>query len=405
MAMALTMLPSLVSAQEPLIPTTFTVLNYETGWTHDGDGYHPAVFLLIENGSGRDLTPNTIKFQARFTDLETTAVTLGRKNVRRSLKPNQQFTLALEGRESSDGVAGFELPFEIAYWPKLELKVMCRVGDVDAETETMLITKLEPQTRSQDEAFEHLNQSSSYNPNPHHHHRSVAATSTESRHRPEPVAHSDRPQTATADRYGATTTHKVTPGAPITPPPVRKIVDPTGPTWSLLNGKSLPGLGDDFFNFEQRYGLPSTIDAKQADWTWAKYKHSSSGIEILAGAKDRGANKVDLIILRVPRNSGVDQSGLVNAARQMTGKYRTQVLPQAARSVRYLPAGRLELATSSTPNYKVICMVPPASSESDNSFILVVSRLPQEVESLLAGLSRKSSLLKQFQFLDNKESN
>jgi hypothetical protein len=377
------LLPSSAIAEDSRQPKSLTVLNYETGWTHDGAGYHPAVFMLVVNSSGRDLSSTSIKFQARFTDMETMEVTVGRKSVRRTLKPSQQLNVAIIGRESSNGMEGFELPFEVNYWPKLETKVMCRVGEAgDEGTETLLIAKVDPETRAEDQTFEHLNQTASYNGASHN--KPVAA-------KPRASLKPEKPLLATPDRYGAT------PAKPESGTS-RLAGGDDNSTMTLLSSKSLPGLGDDFFRFEQRYGLPVTVDPKLAGWTWAKYKHGNSGTEILAGSKDRA--KVDVIVIRVPRSTGSDQLAVVAAAKQLSGKYHTQTLPTPARSVRYLPSGRLEVATCANSAYKAMCMTAP---DAENTFFLVVSRLPQDVETLLAGISRKSTLLKQFQFLDGRD--
>lgn len=384
-ACGLVALPSSAIGQEQRRPTALNVINYVTGWTHDGAGYHPAVFLLLENGSGRDLSNNSIKFQARFTDLETTEVTVGRKSVRRTIKPSQQFTLTIVGRESSNGLEGFDLPFEVNYWPKLETKIMCRLDDAGEEgTDTLLITRLDAETRSEEEAYNHLNQTASYN-KPYH--KPVSASTKHPVANPvEKHQKSEKPAIATAEHYSGATKSK-----PATGSASENLV------LGLLNNNNLPGLGDDFFVFEQRYGLPVTIDAKHPDWTFAKYKHAGSGAEVIAGSRER-SSKVDLIVIHVPK-TGMDQRALLAAyAKQMSGKFRTQTLPAPTRSVRYLPSGRIELATAKTSAYKALCMSAP---EGDNSFILVVSRLPQDLEPLLAGLAKKSSLLKQFQFLDN----
>jgi hypothetical protein len=168
---------------------------------------------------------------------------------------------------------------------------------------------------------------------------------------------------------------------------------------ALLNSKSLPGLGDDFYNFEQRFGLPQSTDAKRPDWTWAKYRHNASGTDIITGARDR-SGKVDIIIMKVQRASGMDQTALVNAAKQMAGKLKAQPLSSPAKSVRYLPSGRVELVTSSSSGYKVVCMAP--SADGDNSFILVLTRVQQDTDVLLPSLATKSSLLGCLRFLEQQ---
>jgi len=170
---------------------------------------------------------------------------------------------------------------------------------------------------------------------------------------------------------------------------------------ALLNSKTLPGLGDDFYNFEQRFGMPQSFDAKHSDWTWAKYRHSASGAEVIAGAKDHGG-KVDVIVLKISRASGVDEAALVGSAKQMSGKLKSQPLSSPSKSVRYLPSGRVELMTSSSPGYKVVCLTPEPD-DSDNCFILVLSRVAQDPDTLLPQLASKSDLLKCLRFLEQRD--
>ncbi len=373
-----------------------TVLNYATGWTHDANGYHPALFMLLENSSERDLSNKLIRFQARFTDLHTAEVTIGRADVRRELKSHQQFGVALEGAQ------GFELPFELHQWPSIEAKAMCRLdSNADDGTETLTIAKVEPVARTQTEAFESLNQATSYNPSTRHVQppaRPDASRYQHVQHTKSPAV--ERPLIAAAESFPDR--HKAHEN---TQPHAEKHVSAksdASSALSLLNSKALPGLGDDFYNFEQRFGLPQSFDAKRSDWTWAKYKHSASGIEIIAGAKDR-SGKVDVIVMKLPRTSAVDEGALVNAARQMAGKLKTQPLSAPVRSVRYLPSGRLELVSSRSSSYKVVCMTPP-SSDSESSLILVLTRLTQETDVLLPSLVTKTALLKCLHFLESKDS-
>jgi hypothetical protein len=370
-------------AQSQTQGKTLTVLNYVTGWTHDAVGYHPALFMLLENSGGRDLSNKHIRFQARFTDLRTAEVTIGRSDLRRELKPHQQFSLAIEGEQ------GFELPFEVYQWPSIEAKAMCRVGEAgDEGTETLTIAKVDPVARTTNDAFEALNQATSYNPSA----RRGASS---------PPAQQRQVAAVTPLKIPDATPMKAAPALKAQPEKHIKVVGEPGGILGLLNSKPLPGLGDDFYNFEQRFGLPQSFDAKRPDWTFAKYKHPGTGTEIIAGAKDRSGN-VDVIVLKVPRSSGVDQSALVNAAKQMAGKLKSQPLSTPLKSVRYLPSGRLELITSSSAAYKVICLNPEAD-DADNSFILVLSRVQQDTDVLLPALASKTQLLKCLKFLQAQE--
>lgn len=364
---------------------SLTVLNYVTGWTHDAVGYHPALFMLLENSSGRDLSNKLIRFQARFMDLHTAEVTLGRNEFRKELKPHQQFSMAIEGE------GGYELPFEIHQWPSIEVKAMCRVGNTgDEGTETLTIAKVESIARTTNDAFESLNQATSFNPNARPH---------QSAYSPQPAHHHKPAAAVTPLKLPEALPLKAAPAQKLQPERIVKVTGEPGGILGLLNSKPLPGLGDDFYNFEQRFGLPQSFDAKRPDWTWAKYKHAGSGTEIVAGAKDR-SGKVDLIVLKVPRTASIDQIALVNAAKQMAGKLKTQPLPAPTKSVRYLPSGRVELVSSSGSAYKVICMNP----DPDSSFILVLTRVQQDTDVLLPALAGKTSLLSCLKFLTHEPS-
>lgn len=372
-----------VRAQEETKSKSLLVLNYVTGWTHDPQGgYHPAIFMLLENVSSRDISNRLIRFQARFTDLHTAEVSIGRKEVRRELKPHQQFSLSIEAENA------YELPFEIHQWPSIETKVMCRVGQGgDESTETLTIAKVEAVARTENESFEALNQATSYNPNrPGSTHANHPLTA----HHPAPPKHM---HLAEAEPM------KAPPAQKAPPKPVPTAAGDAAGVLALFSSKSLPGLGDDFYNFEQRFGLPQSTDAKRPDWTWAKYRHTASGTDIIAGARER-SGKVDVIVMKVQRGGGMDQVALVNAAKQMAGKLKGQPLSAPAKSVRYLPSGRVELVTSTSPGYKVVCMTP--TDDADNSFILVLTRVQQDTDVLLPSLATKSPLLGCLRFLEQQ---
>lgn len=375
-------LPAQGSDYEPPVSkhTSLTVLNYIAGWSHDALGYHPAVYLLLENTSGHDLSNKLIRFQARFTDMQTAEVTVGRKEIRKEFKPNQQVRVAIEGPRP------YELPFEVYHWPNIECKVMSRIGNMgDEGTETLMISKLESLTHTTDDAFQALNQSSGFNPNKHH--TAHATKTTQAVKSPERKEVAPVPLVATAAKF-----------KPDVPPHAEP---QSASPLAMLASKGTPGLGDDFYNFEQRFGLPVDFDAKHTDFTWAQYRHPQSGTEIVAGSRER-TGKVDLIVLRLPRSSAYDEFAIINASKPLAGKLKAQPLGTPKKSVRYLPSGRLELVSAIASGYKVACM-SPKNETPDNGFILVVSRLPQEMDPLLAGLSHKSHLLKRLKFLETKE--
>lgn len=376
-------------AADEVSKALLSVVNYETGWIHDANGYHPAVFMIVENTSGRDLSGKSIKLQARFTDLQTAEVSLGRKEIRRELKSHQQISLSLEG------ALAYELPFELHLWPSIEAKVMARMGNAsDDGVETLVIGKVQAATRTEEEAFQALNQATSYHQRPVSAHQTPEPNPPTRHKKPESLAQPrhvehERPLVATARKIMPMTPHSTS-------------VHPQTGALSLLSSKSLPGLGDDFYNFEQQFGMPISVDAKRSDWTWAKYRHVASNTEIITGSRER-TGKVDVILLKVPKAQPSDQIALVAAGRALAGKLRSTVNPTPTKSVRYLPSGRLELVTASTSSYKIVCM-SSSSDDAEDSTFLVASRLQQQdLEQLLTSWSQKSPLLKSLKFLDPKE--
>jgi hypothetical protein len=369
-------------------PASLTVLNYVTGWIHDAVGYHPAVFMMIENTSGQDLSNTPIRIQARFTDLQTAEVTIGRRDVRRDLKYHQQISLSLAG------TSAYELPFEVQEWPNIEAKLMCRIGNVgDEGTETLMISKIEPITHTEEEAFESLNQKTSYAPRRRQTGGSSVAPArppVRPRHR-EADPPPEKPLVATAQRVDQ---HGIS-----TPRFPAATAAASSPAMAFLSAKTGPGLGDDFYAFEQALGLPQEFDAKHGDWTWARYRHGASGVEVIGGAREHRGN-VDVLIVKVPKSSGLDEAALSNLARNFSGKMRAQALSPVNKSVRYLPSGRLPVVTRNASGYRVLCMGP--TDESDNCFILILARAPHDAEHLLAAQAKKVSLLNCVRALDQQ---
>lgn len=359
---------------------TITVLNYVTGWYHDAGGYHPAVFLLIENTSGRDLSGKFIRFQGRFTDLQTSEVAVGRKEIRQELKPYQQSRIAIIAPY------GYELPMEVYRWPTMEVKVMSRIGNVgDEGTETLLVTKLESVAQTTEDAFQTLNNASSYDanalPKSHYVHRAPAPHS----HPPTATAPVTATQPAAASNQPDARPLVATAGKlPLTP----QIAPEGNAARNLLAAKSLPGLGDDFYNFEQRFGLPIATDAKQADWTWAKFKHEQSGTNIVVGSRER-TGKADLIVVELRRSDIGSDINALEMARSLAGKLKAQSPGQPTKSVRYLSSGRVELTACKAAAYRLICLSPRAGEEK---VIVIVSRLQLDPEQLLSALKNRPLL-------------
>jgi hypothetical protein len=134
------------------IVETLSALGHITWWSLDSAGYHPAVLVKIENISGKNLTGLMLRFQARFLDLRYGSVTVGRAEVQQELPNRKIVYVLLKGKQS------YELAQDVNDWPVLECKVMCRVGEVEDEgTQTLLITKVDTITMTDEDAFYRIN--------------------------------------------------------------------------------------------------------------------------------------------------------------------------------------------------------------------------------------------------------
>ncbi len=121
---------------------------YVAWWMHDATGYHPAIYMILQNTSSVDLSYKPIKFQCLFRDLKNGYVTVARDEIRKEFHPNQQVLLLLEGPKA------FELPIDKNAWPIIECKVMCRVASIDddAATQDVVVTKLSQEAMTEEEA-------------------------------------------------------------------------------------------------------------------------------------------------------------------------------------------------------------------------------------------------------------
>jgi len=128
-----------------------SAVGYVTWWSHDAVGYHPAIWLKIENNSRLDLSKSIIRLQGRFTDLHSGYVTVARKEVHLDFMPHQRNCVMLRAPSS------FELPIDENAWPTIECKVMCRVGDVgDEGTQDLVVAHLDQIAMTDEESLAHL---------------------------------------------------------------------------------------------------------------------------------------------------------------------------------------------------------------------------------------------------------
>jgi hypothetical protein len=347
------------------------LLNYLTGWSLDSGGYHPAIYMLLENTSGRDLSGVTIKMQGKFTDIHTLEPSTARIEVRRSLKPHQQFPVALVAPRD------FELSRDPNYWPVMECKAMMRVGNVgDEGTEYLVVTKVEQTTATQDDAFQKLNEQTSYNRS------SQSSGRHEPREKPggrEPGSEKTpvKPLVAKAEQL-----------KPLSPAAVS-----SAKTADIFSVKPLPVLGDDFYSFEKGFGLPVAIDAKKKNFTWAKYRHAGSGLEVIVASRER-SGKVDLIAFLIPRASVKSGEYLMEQCKLFCGSKHQFKAGPASKSVRYLPSGRLELLSLTSPNQKILSMALPDANDRPASYLVMISRLSQGPDEVLRSHQSTTDILK-----------
>ncbi|MBX9693837.1 MAG: hypothetical protein K2Z81_15735, partial [Cyanobacteria bacterium] len=189
-----------------------------TWWYHDAIGYHPAILFTMENVSGEDLSGLMIKVQARFTNMSTGNVNVARKELQCELKPNKQVNVRLWAPTA------YELPIDQNQWPKMECKVMCRVGEGgDETTQNLILTKVNPITMS-DMAAEHDLIQQPFVKVPKRNKTPVAG---------------EKPLVAMAGSLKG------------------KDGGRSGESISdFLKSQFIPGLGDDFYLFEKKYGRP-----------------------------------------------------------------------------------------------------------------------------------------------------
>lgn len=369
--------PSIASSQADPEVYKITAVSFTSWWSHDATGYHPAVFLKLENDSGRDLSGQLIQFQSRFTDLRNGYVTIGRKEMRCEFANHQQLYVVLKGPQT------FELPIDENLWPRIECKVMCRIGEIgDEGTQTLLITKLESVTMTDEEAMVKL----SKQPDIRH---SRTKTSLGARFQAEYQKTKDRsgkgsvmdkPLSAKALALSNT---QSTSG--------KNHIDQEAPLLGQYKGSRLPGLGDDFFQFDKTFGKAEQWDSSK-NWTWVPYQNTSSRIKLFVGAKNRGA-KADMLIAKVPADQVKQHSQVIGLARALSGKFKGQKLSQLSSSVKYLPAGRIEVTNLSALGYRVLFINPCSVSRDDKSYILIVSRLNGDLQATTPNIIRSTRLL------------
>ncbi len=347
-----------------------------TWWSHDATGYHPAVGLLIENSTNRDLSGILIRFQGRFLDLRNGYTQVARDEWDGEFHRNQQKFIKLRGPTP------YELPIDKDQWPRIECKVMCRVGTVNDEaTQDLVVTRIDRITMTDEEAMEKLRQDQG---------RRIIKPQSSAPSEPrrpketkEPRREPVKPLVATA---GSLNGDKPTASKP-QPAPNRGVG-----LNRLLAQTTFAGLGDDFFAFEQAFKRPRETDAKDAAYTWAKFVPDADGVEIIVGSKGR-TGKADIILAVIPQFLVSQESQVVTLAQLLYKKHKTDRLKGPQYSVRYLPSGRVQVGALSGTGCRGAIFFPRGQVGNENNYLIQLSRLPEDLDNLLSAQTRRVPML------------
>jgi hypothetical protein len=362
-------------AKEGILP-----VNYVSFWTLKPDGYHPSILLKLENDTGRNLTGERLRFQAIIVNLRNGEVTRGRTEVRKSFGPKGRIYVTLVGSDP------YELPISTSDWPSMECKVLARVGDTgDEATQTLAVTDVERVAMTDEEAKEAVEKMREF---------SQASAEELARQLPAKPLKAAPPGVLHPPRALVKKTPPPAKVATATPAPKLAAATPvaaaTGKAITrYLQAANTPGLGDDFLAFEQKFGLPIDTEKASGGWTWASYRHANPEVIVYAGASSR-KGQADLLIVQIPAKDAAE-SDLMEIARMMSGKSRTQKLSTPQHTVRYLSVGRTELVTAKAQSYQVSYYTPHSQS---HHYTIILSRVPGEMEALLSEHTQRANMLK-----------
>ncbi len=344
-------------------PPALMIAKYVTWWSHAATGYHPAIYIQYENDSGHDLSGQLIKFQCRFTDLRRGYVTVARQEVKTAL-PNTRSQRAI-----FRGPTPFELSIDENLWPTIECKVMSRIGESgDEGTQDLLICRLDAVTMTDDEALERLEKQDDIRRGKY-------------MNPPKPKSNApEKPLAATMPllKLNSQNPDKNQPGKSSKVPTID----------FSLSGK-LPGLGDDFFEFEQAFGRPIEYDPSSGRWTWVHYRAPDSS-DVFVGARHPNS-KADVIVTTLHTNKPFNDTQIGTVGRLYAGKYKAQPLGSVNHTVRYLATGRVQVTTMASSTYHL--SIYGVGDPRDGNYTIILSRLPGTIESTMIEQIKLSRLL------------
>jgi hypothetical protein len=360
-----------------------------TYWMHDATGYHPCIIVALEAPDIKlDLTNQPINVQAQFRMLSTGILLKANKVVGFSV-PNSKETIyaTLYGKRP------FELGINPDDWPVIECKVLAKVGDVsNDDAQTIGIYRVRNEAWSDEDALGQLNWKLGQNKRKKHDQKSglasngtnVSGGSSGSGYAAPPTAPprkiaEEKPLVAVAAALGA---------------PLPKPAAVLGQNYEqFLLKNSLPGLGDDFYQFEKAFGQPlnTDVDNRDRDWVWVAYRKNPK-VTIFAGSKGK-TNKVDVVIASIDTDSTLSDGQFANIARALSAKFKTEKMGVPEHSVSYTPAGRIELANMPAQSYRATYFTTLDSNDNKLA-IVAVSRQPRALSELLREEGQRTDILR-----------
>ncbi len=421
--------------RERKTPPKLAVPAYVTYWTHDALGYHPSIMLTIENVSDVSLLGEQIQLQAHFRLLSEGILTVYRWHTRLdTIGSKQQINTEAHGKRP------FELPIDPGEWPMIECKVICKIGDVSSEeSQNLIVARIQSVAMTDEDArtqlnsqlgnnrlakakmeqgkkkfeaeharsntqehqnSEHLDRTTSskanHNANSHYiNHNNSNNTATTS----PPVA-IEKPLTAVANslalnsgtRSGAINSSSSNVNNSVSRHTASASSSASGSGSQYVLKSNLPGLGDDFYQFEKTLGLPLQTDVKDKNWIWASYKKHPQ-VKVVAGSKGR-TGKADVVVCTIGQdNSGrLTDAQFISLAKALAGKFKNEKSSATEHSVRYTDDGRIELVNLTTQSCRAVYFKTTDSS-GQNLAVVAISRLPGSVSELLKEEGHKSDLL------------
>jgi hypothetical protein len=298
------------------------------------------------------------------------------------------------------GNESYELSIDPKSWPQIECKILYKIGD-EPEAHQLLLARVEQITMTGEEAVQRLLFQAPVG--------RVKSKSGKRKRRADatPVASTGNEDTAPASpapeaplsagsalSLGAKSNTSSNNGASKSKETkdFRESKKTTADkrTDSGWHFKSSAGVSDDFFDFEQAYGRPTTYEAAPNKWTWAKYQPGD--LEIYAGAKS-GSSKVDVVVAFVRSKKPLPENQLIALGKEFIAKYKSQLLGAPVRTVRYLPGGRVQQTNLQAAAFH-FTVYSTNDAADDNRYYVALSRMPGSSDVTLLEQAKKSKLLR-----------